>query len=74
MIKSKLITTVAAAAVLAAMPLSSGTLPLPLGTTAAQAQSVSISFRLFFDDLRPHGVWVRHARYRYVWCPNVSAR
>jgi hypothetical protein len=74
MIRSKLITTVAAAAIMVAAPLSFGTMPLPLGTSAAQAHSVSISFNLFFDELEPHGVWVRHSKYRYVWCPTVSTR
>ena len=73
MFRSKLITTVAAAALMAAAPLAVSTLPL-LGTTAAQAQSVSVNFNLFFDELEPHGVWVRHSRYRYVWCPIVSTR
>lgn len=42
---------------------------LPFASTVAQAQSASVSFQLFFDQLQPHGVWVRHARYQYVFCP-----
>ncbi|HTN62274.1 MAG TPA: DUF6600 domain-containing protein [Devosia sp.] len=42
---------------------------MPFGVSAAQAQSVSVSFQLFFDQLEPHGVWVRHAKYNYVFCP-----
>ncbi|MHA6732141.1 DUF6600 domain-containing protein [Devosia sp. A369] len=42
---------------------------MPLGVTAAQAQSASVSFQLFFDQLEPHGIWVRHARHNYVFCP-----
>ena len=42
--------------------------------TAAQAQDVRVSFSIFFDELEPHGVWVRHPRYRYVWCPDVDVR
>lgn len=41
----------------------------PLAVSPAQAQSVSVSFNLFFDELEPHGVWVRHPQYRYVFCP-----
>ncbi len=41
----------------------------PLSATPAQAQSVNVSFDLFFDELEPHGVWVRHPQYRYVFCP-----
>jgi hypothetical protein len=41
----------------------------PLAVAPAQAQSASVSFNLFFDELEPHGVWVRHPQYRYVFCP-----
>jgi hypothetical protein len=41
----------------------------PLSAATAQAQSVSVSFNLFYDSLEPHGVWVRHPTYRYVFCP-----
>ncbi|HEY0032885.1 MAG TPA: DUF6600 domain-containing protein [Devosia sp.] len=41
----------------------------PLAVVPAQAQSASVSFNLFFDELEPHGVWVRHPQYRYVFCP-----
>ncbi|WP_108397183.1 DUF6600 domain-containing protein [Devosia submarina] len=41
----------------------------PLAVSPAQAQSASVSFNLFFDELEPHGVWVRHPQYRYVFCP-----
>lgn len=37
---------------------------------AAEARSrVSVSFSLFYNELRPHGRWVRHARYGQVWVP-----
>jgi hypothetical protein len=42
---------------------------MPLGAAAVQAQTASISFQMFFDQLEPHGVWVRQARYGYVFCP-----
>lgn len=41
----------------------------PLAVSPVQAQSASVSFNLFFDELEPHGVWVRHPQYRYVFCP-----
>ncbi|MBU1561817.1 MAG: hypothetical protein KJ944_18525 [Alphaproteobacteria bacterium] len=41
----------------------------PLAVQSVQAQSVSISFDLFFNELEPHGVWVRHPQYRHVFCP-----
>ena len=74
-IRSKLITSVAAAALLVALPLSAGPMTaLPLGTQQAQAQNVRVSFNIFYEQLRPHGVWVRHDRFRYVWCPQVDVR
>ncbi len=56
---------------LAGMLLSTSALsPIgPLAVSPAQAQSASVSFNLFFDELEPHGVWVRHPQYRYVFCP-----
>ncbi|HHY50590.1 MAG TPA: hypothetical protein GYA10_12670, partial [Alphaproteobacteria bacterium] len=69
--RSKFILGVATAALLAATPLVVGPMPL-LGAPAATAQDVRISFNIFFDRLRPHGLWVRHARYRFVWCPDVD--
>lgn len=70
--KSKLMGGVAAAALAFASFVS----PAPmLGVSAAQAQSASVSFSVFFEQLQPHGIWVRHPQYRYVWCPtNVGAR
>lgn len=67
MLKSRLLASVAAAAL--CLPIAALTPTLPLGVTAAQAQTAQISFQLFFDQLEPHGVWVRHARYNYVFCP-----
>ena len=67
MTKSKLLTGMA----LAGLLLSTSALsPVgPLAVTPAQAQSVSVSFDLFFEELEPHGVWVSHPQYRYVFCP-----
>jgi hypothetical protein len=67
MIKSRLLAGVALATL--CLPVAALSPGLPLGSAAAQAQSASISFNLFFDQLEPHGVWVRHARYNYVFCP-----
>ena len=70
----KLLAGVATAALLLSLPMAAGPANLPFAATAAQAQEVRVSFNLFFDELEPHGVWVRHARYRYVWCPDVDVR
>lgn len=67
MLKSRLLAGIALATL--SLPLVALSPGIPLGTTAAQAQSVNVSFQLFFDQLEPHGVWVRHARYNYVFCP-----
>ncbi len=67
MLKSRLLTGVALATL--CLPITALSPGLPLGTVAAQAQTASISFQLFFDQLEPHGVWVRHARYNHVFCP-----
>jgi hypothetical protein len=67
MLKSRLLAGVALATL--SLPIAALSPGLPLGSTAAQAQSASVSFSLFFDQLEPHGVWVRHARYNYVFCP-----
>lgn len=67
MFKSRLLAGVALATL--SLPLAALSPGMPLGVTAAQAQSASVSFQLFFDQLEPHGVWVRHARYNYVFCP-----
>ena len=67
MMKSRMLAGIAAVALLAASPQLAG-IPV-VGATPVAAQSVSVSFNLFFDRLEPHGVWVRHARYNYVWCP-----
>ena len=71
--KTRMLAGIAALALLAASPQLSG-IPV-IGAGSAAAQSVSVSFNLFYDRLEPHGVWVRHARYNYVWCPTgVDAR
>jgi hypothetical protein len=67
MFKSKLLASVALAAL--CLPVAGLSTGLPLGAQAAQAQQTSVSFQLFFDQLEPHGVWVRHAKYQYVFCP-----
>jgi hypothetical protein len=61
---------IAVAAMLSAIPLVA---PVPTLPIAAQAQELQVSFKVFFDDLRPHGLWVKHARYKYVFCPRVDA-
>lgn len=67
MFKSRLLASVALATL--CLPVASLSPGLPLGVSVAQAQTASVSFQLFFDQLEPHGVWVRHAQYNYVFCP-----
>jgi hypothetical protein len=66
-----LASSVATAALMAAMPLAIA-LPMGLTATAVQAQQVNVNFNVFYDRLRPHGVWVRSDRHRFVWCPAVD--
>jgi hypothetical protein len=49
--------------------------PFLASLNAAQAQTTqaTISISVFFDTLAPHGVWVKHPQYRYVFCPKVEA-
>lgn len=49
--------------------------PFIASLTAAQAQEAqaTVSISIFFDTLAPHGVWVKHPQYRYVFCPKVEA-
>jgi hypothetical protein len=70
----KLLLSVATAALVLSLPMAAGQVNLPFAASAAQAQELRVSFRLFFDQLEPHGVWVRHPRHRYVWCPDVDVR
>ncbi|WP_173088966.1 DUF6600 domain-containing protein [Devosia sp. 1635] len=65
MIKTRMLVSAAAALMLSTSLMPAG----PLATTPAQAQSASVSFSVFFDQLEPHGVWVRHPQYRHVFCP-----
>ena len=67
MSKSRLLAGIALAAL--CLPVAALSPGMPFGASEAQAQSVNVSFQLFFDQLEPHGVWVRHARYNYVFCP-----
>lgn len=67
MSKSRLLAGVALAAL--CLPVAALSPVLPFGASQVQAQSVNVSFQLFFDQLQPHGVWVQNARYQYVFCP-----
>ena len=69
--KPQLLASLAVAALLAAAPVG---LVSPLAVTATQAQELRVSFSVFYNDLRQHGVWVKHAKYRYVFCPRVDNR
>ena len=69
--RSKWLSGLATAALLAAVPLETF---VPARIATVQAQEVRASFNIFYNDLEPHGVWVRHARYKYVWSPEVDVR
>lgn len=36
------------------------------------AQSVSVSFQTFYNELQPYGSWFNHPDYGYVWAPTVA--
>jgi hypothetical protein len=67
---SSLLTGVGIAAMLTLSPVSS--LPL-VGNALAQEAVATVSISVFFDNLAPHGIWVKHPKYRYVFCPKVDA-
>ena len=69
--KTNLLVSLALAALLAGAPAA---MQLPLTASAAQAQEARVSFSVFFDELKPHGIWVKHAKYKYVFCPKVDAK
>ncbi|MGD9867358.1 MAG: DUF6600 domain-containing protein, partial [Hyphomicrobiales bacterium] len=73
-ITSKIATSLlagAAAFALAGVATNSWTGNGPRIISAAEAANVQISF--FFDRLSPHGSWVNHSRYGYVFVPAVNA-
>ena len=72
MFRSRLAFTLGAAALMVAAPLGNFPAAPFLGSGTAQAQQVSVSFSVFFDNLAPHGRWVRNSHYHYVWCPAVE--
>lgn len=41
---------------------------------AANGEKRRDEFRYFFNELKPHGQWSRHARYGWTWTPRVSHR
>ena len=67
----RLLATIGTAAMISAAPVLA---PLPVLPIAAEAQEARVSFNIFFEQLQPHGVWVRHSRFNYVFCPRVDAR
>ncbi len=50
-------------------PSGEGALGFSLVPAADARTRVSVSFSLFYNELRPHGRWVRHARYGQVFVP-----
>ena len=43
---------------------------IPVQESKAQLQ---VSFQVFYDELSPHGNWLHHNRYGYVWSPGLSS-
>ena len=37
----------------------------------ANAQHISVSFQIFYDELSPYGMWVDYPDYGYVWIPDA---
>ncbi|HET6991625.1 MAG TPA: DUF6600 domain-containing protein, partial [Bacteroidia bacterium] len=37
----------------------------------ANAQTVSVNFQVFYDDLSPYGTWINSPLYGYVWIPDA---
>jgi hypothetical protein len=68
-----LLVSLATATALSIVPVGFGTLPMPLGIAPAEA-AASVSINIFFQPLAAHGVWVKHSKYRYVFCPKVDAK
>src|SRR5687767_10531137 len=70
MVKCKFLSSIAAAALLVTAPLPIGG-PAPdwIGAAEVRAQDVDIDISFFFGELQPHGRWVRHDRYHYVFVP-----
>jgi hypothetical protein len=68
-----LFVSLATATALSILPVSFGTLPVPLGVVPAEA-APTVSINIFFKPLASHGVWVKHSKYRYVFCPKVDAK
>jgi hypothetical protein len=68
-----LLTSVATATLLLALPLSATNLPV-VGISEAHAQSARVDIKIFFDELKSEGSWVQLSG-RYVWVPDkVDAR
>ena len=48
-------------------------LHLGIASQKVQAQNISVSFQVFYDDLSPYGTWVNSPAYGYIWIPNAEA-
>jgi hypothetical protein len=70
--RSHLVAALACAAFVGFVGLPIPASQLGLGGTAASAEE-SIDINYFYDKLAPHGQWIEHPRFGYVWLPqNVS--
>ena len=66
--------TGATAIALCLAPISFGAMPFALGIGTAEAATANVSINVFFKPLASHGVWVKHPKYHYVFCPKVDAK
>src|SRR3954451_22269156 len=65
--------TGATAIALCLAPVSFGPLPIALGVGTAEAATANVSINIFFQPLASYGVWVKNAKYHYVFCPKVDS-
>ncbi len=70
---SPLALSAAVAAALTLSPIDFGTLPIPVGVQTAEA-AATVDINIFFSPLASHGVWVKHPKYHYVFCPKVDTK
>lgn len=68
-----LILGAASAVALSLAPIAFGTLPIPLVAATQAEAAATVNIDIFFQPLASHGVWVKHPKYHYVFCPKVDA-
>jgi len=69
-----LILGAASAVALTLSPIAFGTLPIPLVAADQAEAAATVNIDIFFQPLASHGVWVKHPKYHYIFCPKVDAK